>query len=216
MDAILIVLTVALLAIGWLSYRAATRSTGPTRPTTTIATQSVATAGPPRAHSSTGGTTCRTFRGARQIQDSPPVLGGGGILVARLVPRGHYGRVVQARRGDTVELSLRLHNGSYGGAQDVLVSVPLPSKPSDCFTIVAEAYSTTQKTVATTSDPVYLVGRAGDHLMLTLVPDTTVLSNDSGRVIAKLADTISSSSAGLPTGINGGTEDFVNFRVRVS
>jgi hypothetical protein len=217
MDAILIVLTILVVAIAWLTYRATpghdvTRT--PSQPSTTTVAEAATTTAP--MFQPPTNATCASLRAMRALQDSPPALTGGpNVLVVKVLPHGQYERAVRVKRGETVRFSIDLHNGGYGGGNNVVVSSSLRSVPGGCWKIVAEAHSTTDATVHTTSYPVFLVGPKSEKTRLVLVPRTTILFNEHAQRIATLDDTIVTSTVAIPYTLDGGSVNFVNFDVRV-
>jgi hypothetical protein len=147
-----------------------------------------------------------------RLVDSPGQLEGGGVLVARVLPSGPYGRYVRASVGQVIVLSVRLADTSYGPVTSAIVKAPLPTSPEKCFTIHAEIEESPG--VGPDSSPIY-VRSTGGQVRLRLVPRSTKLYSDD-RIVATLPNTIAMQGVELPYKILGGETMFVNFQVRVT
>jgi LPXTG-motif cell wall-anchored protein len=146
--------------------------------------------------------------------DSPPQLGGGAdvYVVKNVTSGGNYDSVINAKACDELKYSVRLHNTSFGGFQDVKVSVNLPSGSATSNTSTATATTNLGGTTGASDTATVNLSSAQS---IGYENGTTVLYDVNGKVIRTMPDTITSS--GVDVGpLNGSTTVFVQFKAKVN
>lgn len=146
--------------------------------------------------------------------DSPPQLGGGAdvYVVKNLTKGGNYANIINANACEELKYSVRLHNTSFGGFQDIKVSVNLPSNSSTSNTSTMTATTDLGGTSGTTGTAKVDLSSAQS---ISYETGTTTLLDVNGNVIRTLPDTITSSGVDIGA-LNGSTTEFVQFKAKVS
>lgn len=155
--------------------------------------------------------------GTTEFVDSPGQLGGGEDgLVGRITPKGRYGHLLEVKKGDLVELSIKLHDVEFSSVADVVVAVGVKPEQPRCAKLIAVARSTSSPRDRAELGPLTLKSISGSPPRLKYIPGSTRLLTQSGQEIAHLPDGVMGAGAGIPYQIPPGRTDyFVNFGIKV-
>jgi hypothetical protein len=156
-------------------------------------------------------------RSPTEFVDSPGQLQGGeGGLKGKVTPGGTYGNLVDVTKGQTVELSITLHDTEYGSVSDVVVQVKAKQEQPSCTRLVALTRSTTSPRDRADQGPVILRSPSGHPPRFKYVPGSAYLLTESGRQVAKLSDGVMGKGTAIPYQIGPSPPDyFVNFDIRI-
>jgi hypothetical protein len=154
--------------------------------------------------------------GTTEFVDSPGQLQGGeGGLVGRILPDGDYSHLLAIKKGNTVELSINLHDGEFSSVSDVVVAVSVRDEQPRCARLMAVAFSTSAPRDRAELGPLTLQSTADSPPRLKYLPRSTYLLR-SGQVFAHLSDGVMGAGVGIPYQIPPGRPDyFVNFGIKI-
>ena len=77
--------------------------------------------------------------------------------MARVMPAGRYTELIRAKTGNTIKLSLMLHNPAYGSAQGVRVAIKVVEEDVGCWRVTALASSRVQPELKASFGPVLIL-----------------------------------------------------------
>jgi hypothetical protein len=163
------------------------------------------------------GAAVQEHTGTTEFVDSPGQLGGGeNGLVGRITPQGRYGHLLEVKKGDVVDLSIKLHDVEFSPVSDVVVAVGVRHEQPRCARLIAVARSTSAPRDRAELGPLTLKSISDSPPRLRYIPGSTSLLTGSGQQIAHLPDGIMGAGTAVPYQIPPGrTNYFVNFGIKV-
>jgi hypothetical protein len=163
------------------------------------------------------GADAQEHTGTTEFVSSPGQLGGGEVgLVGKTVPTGKYRNLLEVKKGDTVELSIDLHDTDYSPVFDVVVAVAVAYQRPRCARLTGVARSVSAPRDRAELGPLTIKSTSDSPPHLKYVRGSTVLLAESGQRIAHLSDGVMGAGTAIPYQIPPGRINyFVNFLVKV-
>ena len=143
-------------------------------------------------------------------------IDGGNIFHVITGPGEISSNIVLAHSPSVLTLSVFLYDPGPYGVESPLVTVPLPTRPTDCWYLTVRTFSESASPSSTTATLVINVAD-GRRSRLSYVPGSTVLYNTLGRK-TPLPDGITEGGVYVAQGLGRGDKNalFVNFKVRLA